>query len=79
MRPLEGITVVALEQVIAGPFATRQLAELGARVIKVERPGGGDAARGYDQTVKGLSSHFVWTNRSKGWCSRASSRRLRSS
>ena len=50
---------MALEQVIAGPFATRQLAELGARVIKVERPGGGDAARGYDQTVKGLSSHFV--------------------
>lgn len=65
MRPLEGITVVALEQVIAGPFATRQLAELGARVIKIERPGGGDAARGYDQTVKGLSSHFAWTNRSK--------------
>jgi itaconate CoA-transferase len=65
MRPLEGITVVALEQVIAGPFATRQLAELGARVIKVERPGGGDAARGYDRTVNGQSSHFVWTNRSK--------------
>lgn len=65
MRPLDGITVVALEQVIAGPFATRQLAELGARVIKIERPGGGDAARTYDQTVKGLSSHFVWTNRSK--------------
>jgi itaconate CoA-transferase len=65
MRPLEGITVVALEQVIAGPFATRQLAELGARVIKVERPGSGDAARGYDRTVAGLSSHFVWTNRSK--------------
>jgi len=65
MRPLEGITVVALEQVIAGPFATRQLAELGARVIKIERPGSGDAARGYDRTVKGLSSHFVWTNRSK--------------
>jgi len=65
VRPLDGITVVALEQVIAGPFATRQLAELGARVIKVERPGGGDAARGYDRTVKGLSSHFVWTNRSK--------------
>jgi len=64
-RPLEGITVVALEQVIAGPFCTRQLAELGARVIKIERPGTGDAARGYDQTVKGLSSHFVWTNRSK--------------
>jgi itaconate CoA-transferase len=65
MRPLEGITVVALEQVIAGPFATRQLADLGARVIKIERPGVGDAARAYDRTVKGLSSHFVWTNRSK--------------
>ncbi len=65
MRPLEGITVVALEQVIAGPFATRQLAELGARVIKIERPQGGDPARGYDQTVKGLSSHFAWVNRSK--------------
>lgn len=65
MRPLEGITVVALEQVIAGPFATRQLADLGARVIKIERPGSGDAARSYDHTVKGESSHFVWTNRSK--------------
>jgi len=65
VRPLDGITVVALEQVIAGPFATRQLAELGARVIKVERPGSGDAARAYDRTVQGLSSHFVWTNRSK--------------
>ena len=65
MRPLEGVTVVALEQVIAGPFATRQLAELGARVIKIERPGTGDAARAYDRTVKGQSSHFVWTNRSK--------------
>src|SRR5688572_14223594 len=65
VRPLEGITVVALEQVIAGPFATRQLAELGARVIKIERPGVGDASRGYDRTVKGLSSHFVWVNRSK--------------
>ena len=65
MRPLEGITVVALEQVIAGPFATRQLAELGARVIKVERPQGGDPARGYDRTVKGESSHFSWVNRSK--------------
>jgi itaconate CoA-transferase len=64
-RPLEGITVVALEQVIAGPFCTRQLAELGARVIKIERTGGGDAARGYDRTVKGQSSHFVWVNRSK--------------
>ena len=65
MRPLEGITVIALEQVIAGPFATRQLAELGARVIKIERPRGGDSARAYDTTVKGLSSHFVWVNRSK--------------
>lgn len=65
IRPLEGITVVSLEQVIAGPFATRQLAELGARVIKIERPGVGDAARGYDRTVEGLSSHFVWVNRSK--------------
>ena len=57
--------MVGLEQVIAGPFCTRQLAELGARVIKIERPGGGDAARGYDQTVLGQSSHFVWVNRSK--------------
>ena len=57
--------MVGLEQVIAGPFCTRQLAELGARVIKIERTGGGDAARGYDRTVKGLSSHFVWVNRSK--------------
>jgi itaconate CoA-transferase len=65
MRPLEGVTVVALEQVIAGPFCTRQLAELGARVIKIERPQGGDAARGYDRTVRGESSHFVWVNRSK--------------
>jgi itaconate CoA-transferase len=63
--PLEGITVIGLEQVIAAPFATRQLAELGARVIKIERPDGGDSARGYDRTVKGLSSHFVWTNRGK--------------
>ena len=63
--PLAGITVVALEQVIAAPFATRQLAELGARVIKIERPGVGDASRAYDTTVKGLSSHFVWVNRSK--------------
>lgn len=65
MLPLEGITVVSLEQAVAAPFATRQLADLGARVIKVERPGPGDFARGYDETVKGLSSHFVWTNRSK--------------
>ena len=65
MRPLEGITVVALEHVIAGPFCTRQLADLGARVIKIERPGGGDPTRAYDDRVGGLSSHFVWTNRSK--------------
>lgn len=64
-RPLDGITVVSLEQAIAAPFATRQLADLGARVIKVERPGAGDFARGYDERVHGLSSHFVWTNRSK--------------
>jgi itaconate CoA-transferase len=63
--PLSGITVVALEQVIAGPFCTRQLADLGARVIKIERPGAGDAARSYDTTVNGMSSHFVWVNRSK--------------
>jgi len=65
MKPLEGITVVALEHAIAAPFCTRQLADLGARVIKVERPGTGDFARGYDTRVKGLASHFVWTNRSK--------------
>ena len=65
MQPLQGITVVALEHAIAAPFATRQLADLGARVIKVERPGVGDFARGYDQRVRGLASHFVWVNRSK--------------
>ena len=65
MRPLQGITVVTLEHAIAAPFCTRQLADLGARVIKIERPGVGDFARGYDQRVKGLASHFVWTNRSK--------------
>jgi itaconate CoA-transferase len=65
MRPLEGITVVSLEQAVAAPFATRHLADLGARVIKIERPQVGDFAREYDQTVKGLSSHFVWLNRSK--------------
>lgn len=64
-RPLEGVTVVSLEQAVAAPFATRQLADLGARVIKIERPGGGDFARGYDATVRGMSSHFVWLNRSK--------------
>jgi itaconate CoA-transferase len=64
-RPLDGITVVSLEHAIAAPFCTRQLADLGARVIKIERPGAGDFARGYDERVKGLASHFVWTNRSK--------------
>src|SRR4029434_5624796 len=65
MRPLEGITVVTLEHAIAAPFCTRQLADLGARVIKVERPGSGDFARAYDERVKGMASHFVWSNRSK--------------
>lgn len=65
IRPLDGLTVVSLEHAIAAPFCTRQLADLGARVIKVERPGTGDFARGYDQRVNGLASHFVWTNRSK--------------
>ncbi len=65
MRPLDGITVVTLEHAIAAPFCTRQLADLGARVIKVERPGVGDFARAYDERVDGLASHFVWTNRSK--------------
>ncbi|KAB0549202.1 CoA transferase [Pseudomonas argentinensis] len=64
-RPLDGITVVSLEHAIAAPFCTRQLADMGARVIKVERPGSGDFARGYDERVNGLASHFVWTNRSK--------------
>src|SRR6188768_1477146 len=63
--PLDGITVVALEHAIAAPFCTRQLADLGARVIKIERPGTGDFARTYDERVRGLSSHFVWCNRSK--------------
>jgi itaconate CoA-transferase len=65
MLPLKGVTVVAVEQAVAAPFATRQLADLGARVIKIERPDGGDFARGYDTTVRGLSSYFVWLNRSK--------------
>jgi len=65
LNPLAGITVVALEQAVAAPFATRQLADLGARVIKIERPDGGDFARHYDAAVKGLSSYFVWLNRSK--------------
>src|SRR5437879_985386 len=65
MLPLSNITVVSVEQAVAAPFATRQLADLGARVIKIERPDGGDFARAYDTTVKGLSSYFVWLNRSK--------------
>ena len=65
MQPLKGLTVVTLEHAIAAPFATRQLADLGARVIKIERPGVGDFARGYDTRARGLASHFVWTNRSK--------------
>jgi len=63
--PLDGVLVVSVEQAIAAPFASRQLADLGARVIKIERPGVGDFARAYDHTVKGQASHFVWTNRSK--------------
>src|ERR1700756_717169 len=63
--PLDGVTVVSLEQAVAAPYAPRQLADLGARVIKVERPGGGDFARNYDATVKGLASYFVWLNRGK--------------
>jgi itaconate CoA-transferase len=65
MRPLDGITVITLEHAIAAPFCTRQLADLGARVIKIERPGVGDFARAYDERARGLASHFVWTNRSK--------------
>lgn len=65
IRPLQGITVLALEHAVAAPFASRQLADLGARVIKIERPGAGDFARGYDSTVMGQSSFFVWCNRGK--------------
>jgi itaconate CoA-transferase len=65
MLPFAGITIISLEQAVAAPFATRQLADLGARVIKIERPGAGDFARGYDETVRGMSSYFVWLNRSK--------------
>ncbi|HEX7891433.1 MAG TPA: CaiB/BaiF CoA-transferase family protein [Ramlibacter sp.] len=64
-RPLDGITVVSIEHAIAAPFCTRQLADLGARVVKIERPGSGDFARAYDSRTKGLASHFVWVNRSK--------------
>src|SRR3954471_1531628 len=65
MLPLEGITIISIEQAVAAPFATRQLADLGARVIKIERPGEGDFARKYDTRAKGLSSYFVWINRGK--------------
>ena len=65
MLPLEGITIISIEQAVAAPFATRQLADLGARVVKIERPGVGDFARDYDETVQGMASHFVWLNRSK--------------
>ena len=65
MRPLEGVTVVSIEQAVAVPYATRQLADLGARVIKIERPSVGDFARGYDDAVRGMSSQFIWLNRSK--------------
>ena len=65
MRPLAGVTVVAMEHAIAAPFCTRQLGDQGARVIKIERPESGDFARGYDDRVRGLASHFVWINRSK--------------
>ena len=65
IRPLDGITVISLEHAIAAPFCTRQLADMGARVIKIERPKVGDFARGYDERVRGMASHFVWTNRSK--------------
>jgi itaconate CoA-transferase len=64
-RPLDGLLVISLEQAIAAPYCTRLLADQGARVIKVERPDGGDFARAYDTRVRGLASHFVWTNRSK--------------
>jgi formyl-CoA transferase len=64
-RPLDGLLVVSVEQAVAAPFATRQLADLGARVIKIERPGSGDFARAYDASVRGLSSYFVWLNRTK--------------
>ncbi|MGN0125428.1 MAG: CoA transferase, partial [Rhodococcus sp. (in: high G+C Gram-positive bacteria)] len=63
--PLEGTTVVSLEQAVAAPLATRHLADLGARVVKVERVGDGDFARAYDSAVQGLAAHFVWLNRGK--------------
>jgi CoA-transferase family III len=63
--PLDGLVVLGIEQAVAAPFATRQLADLGARVIKIERPDEGDFARGYDRTVNGQASHFGWLNRGK--------------
>src|SRR6476469_7883658 len=63
--PLEGLRVIALEQAVAGPFCSRQLADMGADVIKVERPDGGDFARGYDDALHGVSSYFAWLNRGK--------------
>ncbi len=63
--PLSGVTVLAVEHAVAGPFASRQLADLGARVIKIERPGTGDFARDYDHAVRGMGSHFIWLNRGK--------------
>ena len=65
MRPLDGVCVVAIEQAVAAPLATRHLADMGARVIKIERPESGDFARSYDETVRGLAANFVWLNRSK--------------
>src|ERR1700685_4468104 len=65
VRPLDGVTVVSLEHAISGPFCTRQLADQGARVIKIERPGVGDFARGCDERGRGVSSQFIWCNRSK--------------
>jgi itaconate CoA-transferase len=65
MLPLAGITILSFEQAVAAPFATRQLANLGAQVIKIERPGVGDFAWDYDETVRGMSSYFAWLNRSK--------------
>ena len=65
IRPLDGITVVSLEHAIASPFFTRKLADMGASLIKVERPGVGDFTRKYEERTRGMASHFVWTNRSK--------------
>ncbi len=75
MRPLTGLTVVTLEHAIAAPFATRQLADLGARVIKIERPGVGDFARGYDTRVRGVASHFVWTSPATAMMGRIATRK----